>query len=92
MKTIFVISFALLSISIMSQNIEVKTLKSDIFEDDFKNSILILGEKTLNDGLIVVRSYQASGISASSGFYIEKYNANLKLAKEFELKMKHSLT
>ena len=46
MKTIFVISFALLSISLMSQNIEVKTLKSDIFEDDFKNSILILGEKT----------------------------------------------
>jgi hypothetical protein len=92
MKNFFVIFFGLLSFTLFSQNVPVKTQKSALFEDDFKKSILVLGEKTQDDGIIIVRSYKASEISPLSGYYIEKYDANLKLVKEFELKMKHPLS
>ena len=92
MKNFFVIFFALLSFSLFSQNVPVKTHKSALFEDDFKKSILVLGEKTQENEIILVRSYKASAISPLNGFYIEKYDANLKLLKEFELKMKHPLS
>jgi len=92
MKNFFVIFFALLSFSLFSQNVPVKTHKSTLFEDDFKKSILVLGEKTQENEIILVRSYKASAISPLNGFYIEKYDANLKLLKEFELKMKHPLS
>ena len=92
MKNFFVIFFALLSFSLFSQNVPVKTHKSTLFEDDFKKSILVLGEKTHENEIILVRSYKASAISPLNGFYIEKYDANLKPLKEFELKMKHPLS
>ena len=92
MKNFFVIFFGLLSFSLFSQNVPIKTHKSTLFEDDFKKSILVLGEKTKENEVILVRSYKASAISPLNGFYIEKYDANLKLVKEFELKMKHPLS
>ena len=92
MKNFFVIFFGLLSFSLFSQNVPIKTHKSTLFEDDFKKSILVLGEKTQENEVILVRSYKASAISPLNGFYIEKYDANLKLVKEFELKMKHPLS
>lgn len=92
MKNFFVIFFGLLSFSLFSQNVPIKTHKSTLFEDDFKKSILVLGEKTQDNEIILVRSYKASAISPMSGFYIEKYDVNLKLLKEFELKMKHPLS
>ena len=92
MKNFFVIFFGLLSFSLFSQNVPVKTHKSTLFEDDFKKSILVLGEKTQENEIILVRSYKASAISPLNGFYIEKYDVNLKLVKEFELKMKHPLS
>ena len=92
MKNLFVILFGLLSFSLFSQKISVKTQKSNLFEDDFKNSILVLGEKTVENEIIIVRSYKASAISTLNGYYIEKYDANLKLIKEFELKMKYPLS
>lgn len=92
MKNFFVIFFGLLSFSLFSQNVPIKTHKSNLFEDDFKKSILVLGEKTQENEIILVRSYKASAISPMSGFYIEKYDVNLKLLKEFELKMKHPLS
>ena len=92
MKNLFVIFFGLLSFILFSQNIPVKTQKSNLFEDDFKKSILVLGEKTVDNNIIIVRSYKASAISPLSGYYIEKYDVKLKLIKEFELKMKHPLS
>jgi hypothetical protein len=92
MKNFFVIFFGLLSFSLFAQNVPIKTHKSTLFEDDFKKSILVLGEKTQENEIILVRSYKASAISPLNGFYIEKYDANLKLVKEFELKMKHPLS
>ncbi|WP_298137745.1 hypothetical protein [Flavobacterium sp.] len=92
MKTIFLCLFGLLSLTLFSQNVPVKTQKSILFEDDYKKSILVLGEKTLENEIVIVRSYKASAISPLNGYYIEKYDANLKLIKEFELKMKHPLS
>lgn len=92
MKNIFLSFFGLLSLTVFSQNVPLKTQKSALFEDDFKKSILVLGEKTQENEIILVRSYNASAISPLNGYYIEKYDANLKLTKEFELKMKHPLS
>lgn len=92
MKNIFVIFLGLFSFTLFSQNIPVKTQKSALFEDDFKKSILVLGEKTQENEIILVRSYKAGKISPNNGFYIEKYDSNLKLLKEFDYKMKHPLS
>jgi hypothetical protein len=92
MKNLFVIFFGLLSFSLLSQNVAVKIQESNLFEDDYKKSILVFGEKTLENEIIIVRSYKASDTSPINGYYIEKYDSNLKLIKEFELKMKHPLS
>jgi hypothetical protein len=92
MKNLIVIFFGLLSFSLLSQNVSVKIQESDLFEDDYKKSTLVLEEKTLENEIIIVRSYKASAISPINGYYIEKYDVNLKLMKPFELKMKHPLS
>ncbi len=92
MKNLFAIFFGLFSFSLLSQNVPVKIQESNLFEDDYKKSILVFGEKTLENEIIIVRSYKASDISPINGYYIEKYDSNLKLIKEFELKMKHPLS
>lgn len=92
MKKKFVVFCGLVSLTLSSQNVLVKNEKSALFEDDFKNSTLVYGDKTQDGGIIIVRSYKASAISPLNGYYIEKYDANLKLIKEFELKMKNPLS
>ena len=90
MKKYFILLFFyFLSSSFYAQHIPFTIQKSKLFQDDFKETSIILAEKIDDNGFLLVRSYKRGGISPGEGFYIEKYDTNLKLVKEFEYDMKH---
>jgi hypothetical protein len=88
-KHLFFLFLYCLSTFIYSQSIPFSIKKSDLFQDDFKETSIILAEKIDDNKFLLVRSYKRGGISPGEGFYIEKYDTNLKLVKEFEYDMKH---
>jgi hypothetical protein len=88
-KHLFFLFLFCLSTFIYSQSIPFSIKKSDLFQDDFKETSIILAEKIDDNKFLLVRSYKRGGISPGEGFYIEKYDTNLKLVKEFEYDMKH---
>lgn len=74
---------------VFSQNINYKKVKSDIFQDDYKNSVIVLSEENTNGELLLVRSYKGTIVSQGEGFYIEYYDTNLKFKRAFEYSMNH---
>lgn len=90
-KLILAFGILMISFSVFSQSIPFKIQKSEIFKDDYKESQIVLSKENENGGILIVRSYVAS-ISAKNGFYIEHYDKNLKLIKEFEYETKHILS
>ncbi|MDN3678376.1 hypothetical protein QWY90_13765 [Flavobacterium paronense] len=88
-KNIFCLFLYFLSSFIYSQNIPFSITKSGLFQDDYKETAIVLAEKIDDNGFLLVRSYKKGGISPGEGFYIEQYDTNLKLTKEFEYEMKH---
>ncbi|MBC7555607.1 MAG: hypothetical protein H7195_01450 [Chryseobacterium sp.] len=90
MKKLFALLIILgFSAAFYGQNIPVVIEKSELFKDEFKNSVILLSEKNSQGEVTLVRSYNGSMLSQGSGFYIEKYDNNLKLKKAFDFEMKH---
>lgn len=90
MKKIIYLSFiVLISISSFAQEIPFKIQKSEEFKDDVKKSNIVLSESDENGNTLIVRSYNDNGIGLNEGFNIEKYDTELKLKKEFNLKIDH---
>ena len=93
MKKIICLSLiTLLSISIFAQEIPFKFQKSEVFKDEFKESQIVLSEEDGNGGILIVRSYKASGISPNAGYYFEHYDGNLKLLNEYDFQIKHPVS
>ena len=88
-KNIILLLFFLVSVTIFGQQIPYKISKSELFQDEFKDSVILLSEKNPNGELTLVRSYSGTMLSQGEGFYIEKYDSNLKLKKAFDFEMKH---
>lgn len=86
-KIIYVLLF--ITISSFSQDIELKTLKSEVFKDEYKESQIVLSEEDGNGGILIVRSYNGKGIFANRGFYFERYDGNLNILKEFDFQIEH---
>ena len=86
-KIIYVLLF--ITISSFSQDIELKTLKSEVFKDEYKESQIVLSEEDGNGGILIVRSYNGKGIFANRGFYFERYDGNLNMLKEFDFQIEH---
>lgn len=80
--------FSFITVS-FSQTIPVSILKSDIFKDDVGKSTIVLAEKTNDNNFLIVRSYNNNSISLNDGFFIEKYNSDLKLVKDFNFQLSH---
>ena len=88
-KIIFLGLFFSISATFFGQQIPFEILKSAVFQDEFKDSVILLSEKNPNGELTLVRSYSGTMLSQGEGFYIEKYDSNLKLKKAFNFEMKH---
>lgn len=89
MKKIAFLIAILFSISNAAQTIPYKIQKSNEFEDEYKKSTMVLIKDDGKGGVLMVRSYKSNGISNTQGFYLEHYDSNLDLKKEFEFDMKH---
>jgi hypothetical protein len=89
-KLFFLLIFTCLANFLQAQSISFQTTKSDIFKDEFKNSVIVLSEINPKKELLLVRSYNGSNVlSQGQGFYIEKYDENLKVKSAFDFEMKH---
>ncbi|WP_281322972.1 hypothetical protein [Flavobacterium aestivum] len=90
-KIIVVLGIIMISISTFAQTIPFKIQKSELFKDEYKESHIVLSEEDGNGGVLIVRSYERS-FSGKRGYYIEHYDSNLKLIKEFDYELKHTGT
>ena len=87
LQFLFISAFA---ISAKAQDIPFKFLKSEIFKDEFKESNIVFAEEAENGGILIIRSYVSGGLSSGRGYYIEEYDSNLKLVKEYEQPLKYA--
>lgn len=88
-KILLSLIFYLFSITIQGQNIPFSIQKSEVFKDEYRQSVFVLAEKLAKGGMMFARYYESGAISPGNGLYIEKYDENLKLIKDFELKIEH---
>lgn len=72
-----------------AQSIDIKTLKSNVFTDEFKESEIVLAEEDGTGGILIVRSYEGGTFSKGKGYYIEQYDADLKLIRNKEFPLEH---
>lgn len=89
------ISFLLLLASlsrVFAQDIPLEIKKSVEFEDAHKQSTIILTKEDGKGGVTIVRAYKGGGIAFGEGFYIEHYDADLSLKKDFEFNLDLSKT
>ena len=82
MKKITIIILLLVSFNGSAQ--DVSLVKSEIFKDSKKHSSLIFSLEDNNGGLITIRSYLGGLIPKLKGYYIQYFDAKLKLIKEVE--------
>jgi len=87
LRFIFISTFI---ISAKAQDIPFKILKSEIFKDEFRESNIVFAEEAENGGILIIRSYESGGLSVGRGYYIEEYDSNLKLLKEYEQPLKYT--
>lgn len=87
LRFIFISTFI---ISAKAQDIPFKILKSEIFKDEFRESNIVFAEEAENGGILIIRSYESGGLSVGRGYYIEEYDSNLKLVKEYEQPLKYA--
>lgn len=88
-KIFFLLIFYCFSSSFYAQKIPFWISKSNVFQDEFKNSVIVLSETNSKGELLLVRSYKGTMLSQGEGFYIEKYDSNFKLKRAFDFEMKH---
>jgi hypothetical protein len=82
--------FVLLANLSFAQDIAFQVEKSNLFEDDYKDSEIVLAEKTENNQFIIVRDFSGS-FSAKRGYYIEKYDTSLQKIGDYEFFIEQSL-
>jgi len=80
-KSVLLIAL-LFAFSISAQTVSLT--KSEIFKDSKKNSSLVFSLEDDNGGLITIRSFIGGLIPKLKGYYIQHFDAKLKLIKEVE--------
>ena len=87
MKKLLTIALLLFVSLSFSQNISIT--KSDIFKDKKKNSYLSFSLESENGGIVTIRSYYSGLGFKLKGYYIQYFDANLKLIKELDYEVKN---
>lgn len=91
-KSYFIFVFCVMVNLIHAQDIPFKTLKSEIFTDEYRKSDIALAESDGKGGIIVARSYEGTTFSYGTGYYFEQYDANLNLVKNQEYNMERPVS
>ncbi|MGB3344689.1 MAG: hypothetical protein WBA61_12340 [Aequorivita sp.] len=73
-----------------AQDISIKTITSEVFKDDKKNTSLLFSESDGHGGFITVRVFRSGFVQMPKGYYIDHFDANLKHVKETELEIDNS--
>lgn len=89
MNRAFILIVLFVNFSI-AQDISFKIEKSKLFEDEYKDSEIVLAEKTEDEEFIIVRDFSGS-FTSKRGYYVEKYNKSLEKLSEYEFSIEQSL-
>lgn len=73
-----------------AQDISIKTITSEVFKDDKKNTSLLFSESDGRGGFITVREYRGGMMQLPKGYYIDHFDADLKHLKEADLEIDNS--
>lgn len=89
MKKFTIVIFLLIAASMFSQNFDIT--KGEIFKDKKKNSTLLFAINDESGGLITIRSYYGGLIIKTlKGYYIQHFDSELNLQKEYDFKVKQN--
>lgn len=87
-KTLFYLLLLCSLSPLYSQNADVSTKikKSVVFKDEYTYSTIVSVDEDDKGGVVVLRSYRGGVFSGNKikGYYIEHYDANMKLIKDYE--------
>ena len=83
-----IILLALLLTTGLNYGQEISITKSDIFKDSKKNSSLVFSLEDDDGGLITIREFYGGIMQQLKGYYIEHFDADLKLLKGIEYEVK----
>ncbi|OYU80955.1 MAG: hypothetical protein CFE23_06920 [Flavobacterium sp. BFFFF1] len=93
MRKFFVVAAVILSgLTMLAQQIPFQIQKSEIFEDEYKESNIRFTEGDGTGGFWLVRSYKGPVFSGADGYYVEHYNENLELLKTAQIPIKHPVS
>jgi len=70
---------------------EFSVTKSEIFKDKKKNSYLSFSLESDDGGIVTIRAYHSGMGFKLKGYYIQCFDANLKLIKELDYEVKHKV-
>lgn len=82
MKKVTLFILLVITFSISAQDISM--VKSEIFKDSKRNSSLVFSLEDQSGGLITIRAFYGGLMRKLKGYYIERFDSNLKLIKELE--------
>lgn len=85
MKLVKIVFLLFISFSLFSQDLQLK--KSEIFKDTKKSSSLRFSLEDDEGNLVIIRSFYAGLIPKLKGYYIQQFDADLKLKNETELEV-----
>lgn len=89
MKKFTLVIFLLITGAVFSQNFDIT--KGEIFKDKKKNSTLLFALNDDNGGLVTIRSYYGGLIIKTlKGYYIQHFDSDLNLKKEYTLEAKQN--
>jgi len=80
------ILIVVLLVTCLGYSQDVSIIKSEIFKDSKKSSSLEYSLEDENGGLLTIRAFYGGIIRKIKGYYIQHFDANLKLLKEIEYK------
>lgn len=81
-QTLLLLTILFTSISISQTNYQ--TLKSELFKDSSKESYIVNVTEDGSGGFYMLRMFKSGVIASPSGYYLEHYNSDLKIVKEYE--------
>ena len=89
-KKLSILLFLLASCAITAQNIPITHSIGEKYNDKYKYSRLLTISEDGTGGTFLVRSYYTGIVLRPKGYFIEHYDANMKLINEYNYKLKNA--
>ncbi|MFP9097629.1 hypothetical protein ACLI09_01125 [Flavobacterium sp. RHBU_24] len=84
MKSFFAIFSFIIVLNCYAQEPVFKIRASDVFRDEYRETYVVFAQDDSKGGCYVGRSYKGGILSSAEGYYVERYDAGMKLVKSID--------